>query len=117
MAFSVQRFIRMRTICNRQYATLSYKEELEATGKHAAETMSLWKKISILIALPAIAFSTVNAYYKETKHHKEHPHHPEFRPYPHLRIRSKPFPWKDGNHTLFHNPHVNALPEGYEESH
>ena len=30
-------------------------------------------------------------------------------------IISQKFPWGDGNHSLIHNSHANALPDGYEE--
>ena len=33
-----------------------------------------------------------------------------------VSIKFQRFPWGDGQKSLFHNPHVNALPDGYEHS-
>nr|ALJ10910.1 cytochrome c oxidase [Dolomedes sulfureus] len=76
----------------------------------------LWRNLTFFVAFPAIGLCMANAYIGE-KEHIEHwnAHRPEFVPYEYLAIRRKRFPWGDGNHTLFHNPRVNALPEGYEE--
>lgn len=99
----------------RRFST--FKQAIEEEESHALGTLTLWKRISLFFAIPACFLVTYNAYTKE----KEHAHHieehgkPEFLPYTHLRIRKKPFPWGDGNHTLIHNSHANALPEGYED--
>ncbi|GIY53618.1 cytochrome c oxidase subunit 6A1, mitochondrial [Caerostris extrusa] len=73
-----------------------------------------WRNLTLFVAFPAIGLCMVNAYLGE-KEHMEHFHREEFIPYEHLRIRKKRFPWGDGNKTLFHNPKVNALPDGFEE--
>ncbi|XP_061907670.1 cytochrome c oxidase subunit 6A, mitochondrial [Entelurus aequoreus] len=77
-------------------------------GEHTTRT---WKILTFVVALPGVAVCMLNMYLKEQQHSHEQP---EFVPYSHLRIRTKRFPWGDGNKSLFHNPHLNALPDGYE---
>ena len=98
-------------------ATPTYAEMLQSRKEHAAKSARMWKFLSFFVALPMVGFVTWNTYKSEMEHmrHLEEHGRPEFVPYPHLRIRTKPFPWGDGNHTLFHNPHTNALPDGYED--
>jgi len=74
----------------------------------------LWARIFKYVCVPALVIAGINTYFVE-KEHIAHWKRYEFKPYEYMRIRNKPFPWGDGNHTLFHNPNVNALPDGWEE--
>ncbi|XP_023677903.2 cytochrome c oxidase subunit 6A2, mitochondrial [Paramormyrops kingsleyae] len=73
-----------------------------------------WKILSYVVALPGVGVCMANAWIKLQRQSHDPP---GFQPYQHLRIRTKPFPWGDGNHTLFHNSHTNPLPTGYEGPH
>lgn len=83
--------------------------------RHVHTPSLVWKKVFYYGMLPAILAVFANAMYKENEEEKHvFSHRPEFRPYEYMRIRRTPFPWGDGNHSLFHNPKRNALPTGYE---
>ncbi|GLH10033.1 Cytochrome c oxidase subunit 6A, mitochondrial [Gryllus bimaculatus] len=96
-------------VARRQSST--YSGTAATAGGHGGG-VKLWKSLSFFVALPGVGICMLNAY---LKHQEESHEQPEFVPYEHLRIRTKRFPWGDGKRSLFHNPHVNALPDGYEE--
>merc|ERR1711973_173121 len=80
------------------------------SGGHGDGGWKLWRNIFVAGAIPVIILGHVNAFGMGEEHER-----PEFIPYEHLRIRTKKFPWGDGNHSFIHNAHLNALPDGYEE--
>ncbi|XP_016957937.1 cytochrome c oxidase subunit 6A1, mitochondrial [Drosophila biarmipes] len=84
--------------------------DIRQMGTMPANTAGLWKRVTFLLALPAIVLCAVNAF-SGHKHVEREP----FAKYEYLRRRTKRFPWGDGNRSLFHNAEVNALPEGYED--
>lgn len=94
-------------------AARTFKQSLEATQHHAKETTGLWKKITVFVAIPAIALAAVNTYFVEAEHarHREHLKHvPDSdwpKDYEFQNIRTKPFFWGDGDKTMFWNPVVN----------
>merc|ERR1711893_236648 len=95
----------------RQFATVHGSSA--TAGDHGGGAR-LWKILSFTVALPGVLVCYINAEIKEAEHH-EHYERPEFVEYDHLRIRNKAFPWGDGKKSLFHNPKMNALPDGWEE--
>lgn len=89
---------------------INQKKFIFITGGHL-----LWKRLTFFVALPAVGLGMLNAYLGHQEDHDKP--RPEFVKYDYLRVRTKRFPWGDGNKSLFHNPHVNALPDGYEDDH
>ncbi|XP_053672357.1 cytochrome c oxidase subunit 6A1, mitochondrial-like [Anopheles nili] len=82
--------------------------------RHPPGGYRFWKKMTLLVALPSVGLCFTNVYLAH-QHDKHHHVRPKFVQYEYLCIRNKRFPWGDGVKSLFHNPEVNALPNGYEK--
>lgn len=62
----------------------------------------IWKRLSFFVAMPAVGLCMLNTYLEHQKAH-EHGHtRPDFVQYDYLRVRTKRFPWGEGNKSLFH---------------
>lgn len=91
-----------------------FQNHLKAVENHAKGSSSNWKKVSALVAAPAILFTAVNTWFVEKEHaeHRAHNKHlsDEEWPvpkYPYLNVRRVDFFWGDGDKTLFWNPDCN----------
>lgn len=77
---------------------------------HKPGGYKIYKRLTLFVCLPMIALMAANTFVISA----EHPHRSEFVAYEYLRKRDKRFPWGDGTRSLFHNPHLNPLKDGYE---
>ncbi|KAJ1966737.1 hypothetical protein H4R35_006913 [Dimargaris xerosporica] len=86
--------------------------EIDATKAHAEKTAELWRKLTLFGFFPVLGISGYIVYGMAAEHmHHLHEHPPKFVAYDYLRVRRRPFPWADSDHTLFHNSLVNPDPE------
>ncbi|KAL9065134.1 MAG: hypothetical protein Q9161_008425 [Pseudevernia consocians] len=109
----------------------AFNRERLAVKHHAAQSADLWRKLCIYIVIPALIIGSLNAknLWDEHWEHWEHlPPLEERVQYPYMNIRTKAYPWGDGDkvsivdlftiakqslrvrwnpQTLFWNPKVN----------
>ncbi|KAK4102746.1 mitochondrial cytochrome c oxidase subunit VIa [Parathielavia hyrcaniae] len=110
---AAQRFTaQARAQAQRRFASTenSFVRERQHVKEHAGATAELWRKISIYSVPPALLLAGYNAYNLWNEHWDHWSHMPpleERTEYPYQNIRTRNFPFGDGDKTAFWNPEVN----------
>ncbi|KAB5547056.1 cytochrome c oxidase-like protein [Coniochaeta sp. 2T2.1] len=102
----------MRNVVQRRLASTgnNFIKERQAVKEHAQGSTDLWRKITLYLCIPALLVAGVNAYNLWTEHWEHWEHLPPLEErveYPYQNVRTKNFPWGDGDKTLFWNDKVN----------
>ncbi|KAI0130077.1 cytochrome c oxidase-like protein [Xylariales sp. AK1849] len=101
-----------RSTLQRRFASTenAFVKERQAVKDHAGATTELWRKISIYGVAPCLILAGLNAYNLWSEHWEHWEHMPPLEErveYPYQNIRTKNYPWGDGDKTLFWNDSVN----------
>lgn len=92
----------------------NHKKTLFGTLKPAENVWKTYRKIFYVLSVPTLLLGAYIAW----KDHSDHLSHKrkDYVEYDFLNVRKSPFPFGDGNHTLFHNPSEQWVPGvGYEK--
>ncbi|KAK4117598.1 mitochondrial cytochrome c oxidase subunit VIa [Canariomyces notabilis] len=114
IARAAQRYTaQFRAQAQRRFASTQENEfirERRHVKEHAGATTELWRKISLYAVPPALLLAGLNAYNLWNEHWEHWSHMPPLEErveYPYQNIRTRNFPWGDGDKTLFWNDNVN----------
>ncbi|KAL2263832.1 hypothetical protein VTK26DRAFT_4880 [Humicola hyalothermophila] len=102
----------LRAQTQRRFASTEteFVRERRHIKEHAGATTELWRKISLYAVPPALLLSGLNAYNLWNEHWEHWSHMPPLEErveYPYQNVRTRNFPWGDGDKTLFWNDEVN----------
>ncbi|MDI1486951.1 MAG: Cytochrome c oxidase subunit 13, mitochondrial [Ramalina farinacea] len=78
----------------------AFNRERLAVKQHAAQSADLWRKLCIYVVVPAILLASLNAKNLWDEHWEHWEHMPPLEDrveYPYMNIRTKAFPWGDGD--------------------